>query len=101
MRLPTFYRHFLSRVQVTNIYYNPKTTYIYIYNVHILLNRRYKNKQHLFKILKAIGAKRKSTNWRLCKDFFFRRFLLMLNWTRKDALLACKRCPFEVILTPF
>jgi len=25
----------------------------------------------------------------------------MLNWTQKDALLACKRCPFEVILTPF
>jgi len=25
----------------------------------------------------------------------------MLNWTRKDALLACKRCPFELLLTPF
>ena len=23
----------------------------------------------------------------------------MLNWTRKDALLACKRCPFEVQLS--
>ena len=25
----------------------------------------------------------------------------MLNWTRKDAQLASKRCPFEVLLTPF
>ena len=25
----------------------------------------------------------------------------MLFWLLKDALLACKRCPFEVLLTPF
>ena len=27
--------------------------------------------------------------------------LLMLNWLRKDALLACKRCPLSSLLTPF
>ncbi len=25
----------------------------------------------------------------------------MLFWLLKDAQLACKRCPFEVLLTPF
>ena len=36
-----------------------------------------------------------------CNNISHLLFLLMLNWLLKDALLACKRCPFEVLLTPF
>ena len=36
-----------------------------------------------------------------CNNISHPLFLLMLNWLLKDALLACKRCPFEVLLTPF
>ena len=36
-----------------------------------------------------------------CKEKSYLWFLLMLNWSWINALLASKRCPFEVLLTPF
>ena len=36
-----------------------------------------------------------------CKEKSHLRFLLMLNRSLINALLASKRCPFEVLLTPF
>ena len=44
-----------------------------------------------FVFVEFLNCKEKSCLW----------FLLMLNWSWINALLASKRCPFEVLLTPF
>ena len=36
-----------------------------------------------------------------CPDFSHVDFIKTTKRLAKDALLACKRCPFEVLLTPF
>ena len=36
-----------------------------------------------------------------CPYFSHADFIKTTKWLAKDALLACKRCPFEVLLTPF
>ena len=36
-----------------------------------------------------------------CPIFSHADFIKTTKWLAKDALLACKRCPFEVLLMPF
>ena len=36
-----------------------------------------------------------------CPNFSHVEFIKTTKQLAKDALLACKRCPFEVLLTPF
>jgi len=37
----------------------------------------------------------------ICPYFSYIDFVKTTNWLAINAQLACKRCPFEVLLTPF
>ena len=47
------------------------------------------------------NQKRMFTESQICPIFSQLDFQQMLFWLLKDAQLACERCPFEALLTPF